>query len=39
MVKEAEAFKADDDAVREKITAKNGLESYAYNMKQTVEDD
>merc|ERR1739845_156135 len=23
----------------EKITAKNGLESYAYNMKQTVEDD
>jgi len=39
MVKDAEAFKADDDAVREKITAKNGLESYAYNMKQTVEDD
>jgi len=39
MVKDAEAFKADDDALREKITAKNGLESYAYNMKQTVEDD
>jgi L1 cell adhesion molecule like protein len=38
MVKDAEAFKADDEAIREKIVAKNGLESYAYNMKQTVED-
>jgi len=39
MVKEAESFKAEDDAKKEEIQAKNGLESYAYNMKQTVEDD
>jgi L1 cell adhesion molecule like protein len=38
MVKDAESFKADDEAIRQKIVAKNGLESYAYNMKQTVED-
>ena len=39
MVKEAEQYKADDDKQREKIQAKNSLESYAYNMKSTVEDD
>ena len=39
MVQEAEKFKGDDDAQRERITAKNGLESYAYNMKSTVEDE
>merc|ERR1712146_233346 len=32
-------FKADDDAQRERVDAKNKLESYAYSMKQTVEDD
>ena len=39
MVKEAEQYKAADDAQRDKIQAKNGLESYCYNMKQTVEDE
>jgi L1 cell adhesion molecule like protein len=39
MVNEAESFKADDDKQRERVAAKNALESYAYSMKQTVEDD
>ena len=39
MVRDAEKFKADDDKQRDKIQAKNSLESYAYNMKSTVEDD
>merc|ERR1719218_301324 len=39
MVDEAEQFAADDEKLKEKIAAKNGLESYAYNMKQTVEDE
>lgn len=39
MVKEAEKFKADDDKQRDKVQAKNSLESYAYNMKSTVEDE
>eukprot|EP00049_Salpingoeca_infusionum_P002161 m.54477 g.54477 ORF g.54477 m.54477 type:complete len:648 (+) comp11421_c0_seq1:476-2419(+) len=39
MVSEAEKFKAEDEQLKEKISAKNGLESYAYNMKSTVEGD
>ena len=39
MVKDAEKYKAEDDKQRERIQAKNSLESYAYNMKSTVEDD
>ena len=39
MVNEAEKYKAEDDAQRDKIQAKNSLESYAYQMKSTVEDD
>merc|ERR1719174_2844208 len=39
MVNEAESFAADDEKQRERITAKNALESYAYSMKQTVEDE
>ncbi|XP_031551335.1 heat shock cognate 71 kDa protein [Actinia tenebrosa] len=39
MVQEAEKYKDDDEKQREKIQAKNSLESYAYNMKQTVEDE
>lgn len=39
MVREAERYKAEDDAQRDKIQAKNSLESYAYHMKSTVEDD
>lgn len=39
MVKEAEQYKQDDDKQRDRISAKNGLESYAFNMKSTVEDE
>jgi len=39
MVKEAEQYRADDDKQRDRIQAKNGLESYAFNMKSTVEDE
>merc|ERR1712070_158764 len=39
MVSEAEKFKAEDEAQKERIEKKNGLESYAYNMKQTLGDD
>uniref|UniRef100_A0A8C6KLM0 Heat shock protein family A (Hsp70) member 8b n=1 Tax=Nothobranchius furzeri TaxID=105023 RepID=A0A8C6KLM0_NOTFU len=39
MVQEAERYKAEDDVQREKVSAKNNLESYAFNMKSTVEDD
>uniref|UniRef100_A0A7N6AT76 Heat shock protein family A (Hsp70) member 8b n=1 Tax=Anabas testudineus TaxID=64144 RepID=A0A7N6AT76_ANATE len=39
MVQEAERYKAEDDVQREKVAAKNGLESYAFNMKSTVEDE
>jgi L1 cell adhesion molecule like protein len=39
MVKEAEQYKNEDESQRERITAKNALESYAFNMKSTVEDE
>lgn len=39
MVQEAEQFKAEDESQRDKITAKNSLESLAFNMKSTVDDE
>ena len=39
MVNEAEKYKKDDEAQRERISAKNSLESYCFNMKQTIEDE
>merc|ERR1712157_427517 len=39
MVAEAEKYKAEDEAIKERVSAKNGLEGYAYQMKSTVEDD
>jgi len=39
MVKDAEKYKEEDDKQRDRLQAKNSLESYAFNMKQTVEDD
>ncbi|VDM39102.1 unnamed protein product [Toxocara canis] len=39
MVQEAEKYKADDDAQKERVAAKNALESYAFNMKQTIDDE
>ena len=38
MVSEAEKYKEEDEKLREKIAARNSLESYAYKVKQTVED-
>lgn len=39
MVQEAERYKAEDEAVKKKVEAKNSLENYAYNMKNTVRDE
>ncbi|CAJ0953335.1 unnamed protein product, partial [Mesorhabditis belari] len=39
MVNDAEKYRADDEKQRDRISAKNGLESYAFNMKQTIEDE
>jgi len=39
MVKEADQYKAEDEKQRERITAKNSLESYAFNIKSTLEDE
>merc|ERR1719324_723334 len=39
MVSDAEKFKAEDDKQKERIAAKNGLESYCFNMKTTIEDE
>ena len=39
MVREAEEFAEEDKAVKERIDSRNGLESYIYNLKNTLEDD
>jgi L1 cell adhesion molecule like protein len=39
MVQESEKYKADDEAVAKKVEAKNSLENYAYNMRNTVRDE
>jgi heat shock protein 1/8 len=39
MVQDAEKYKAEDEEVKRKVDAKNGLENYAYNMKNTIRDD
>jgi L1 cell adhesion molecule like protein len=39
MVREAEQFADEDAAAKERIDAKNGLESYAYNMKSQIDDE
>merc|ERR1712113_1090188 len=39
MVYEAEQFAEEDKRVKEKIDARNGLESYLYNLKNTLDDD
>ena len=38
MVEESEKFKADDEKQKERIDAKNGLESYCFNIKSTIDD-
>merc|ERR1712028_184127 len=39
MVREAEEYADEDKKVKERIDARNGLESYLYNMKNTLDDD
>jgi heat shock protein 1/8 len=39
MVQEAEKYKAEDEGQRDRVAAKNSLESYCFNMKQTIEDE
>merc|ERR1712205_234677 len=39
MVQEAEKYKAEDEEHKKKIDAKNGLESYAYNMRNSMSDE
>jgi len=38
MVREAEEFADEDRAVKERIDARNSLETYSYNMKNTIGD-
>ena len=38
MVNEAESYKAEDDKARERVQAKNELESYAFQLEQTIDD-
>ncbi|XP_030236647.1 heat shock 70 kDa protein-like [Gadus morhua] len=39
MVQEADQYKVEDEEQREKIAAKNALESYAFNMKSSLRED
>merc|ERR1711991_674690 len=39
MVQEAEKYKAEDEEHKKKIDAKNGLENYAYNMRNSMNDE
>merc|ERR1712234_66081 len=39
MVNDAEKYKAEDEKQRDKISAKNALESYCFNMKSTMDEE
>ncbi|MQL89991.1 hypothetical protein Taro_022572 [Colocasia esculenta] len=39
MVQEAERYKVEDEGVKRKVEAKNALENYSYNMRNTVRDE
>ncbi|KAH9517207.1 Heat shock- 70 kDa protein 2 [Dermatophagoides farinae] len=39
MIKDAERFKDDDEQQRERVISKNKLESYAYHLRNIIEDD
>ncbi|KAI3524293.1 hypothetical protein L1887_02946 [Cichorium endivia] len=39
LVQEAERYKAEDEEVKKKVEARNALENYAYNMRNTVRDE
>jgi heat shock protein 1/8 len=39
MVREAEKFKNEDEAVRKRVESKNGLENYCYSIRTTIKDE
>lgn len=39
MVQDAEKYKAEDDAAKEKIEARNSLENYCYTLRNTISED
>jgi len=39
MIRDAEKFKAEDEAHEAKVAAKNALEGYAYSMRNTIDDE
>ena len=39
LIKEAEKFKEQDEKIRKRVEAKNGLESYTVNVKHTLDDE
>lgn len=39
LVQEAERYKTEDEEVKKKVEARNALENYAYNMRNTVRDE
>jgi L1 cell adhesion molecule like protein len=39
MVRDAEKYKSDDEVQRKRVEAKNGLENYAYTMRNTIRDE
>merc|ERR1712146_313451 len=39
MVNDAEKFKDEDDKQKERISAKNGLESYIFNLKSSLDNE
>ena len=39
MVQEAEKYKVEDEEHKKRIDAKNSLENYAFNMRNTIRDD
>ena len=39
MVEEAEKYKSEDEEHKKKVDAKNNLENYAYNLRNTMNDE
>ncbi|KAI8032218.1 putative mediator of RNA polymerase II transcription subunit 37c [Camellia lanceoleosa] len=39
MVQEAEKYKSEDEEHKKKVEAKNALENYVYNMRNTIKDE
>jgi len=39
LVKDAEKYKSEDEAIKKKVEAKNALENYCYSIKNTMKDE